>query len=128
MLTPLDHGCGGDPARDRGWTPDHGGRKVQALRPDRPTGDRGAAAVLRRRFDRALSDFLRQRSGDLEAVDLAPTFDLIRRFVLSDGKRLRPAFCYWGARSGPAFADPAAEDALIRAAASLELFHSFALI
>lgn len=40
------------------------------------------------------------------------------------GKRLRPAFCYWGSRAA------GAEDSgsLVRVAASLELLHTFALV
>ena len=47
-----------------------------------------------------------------------------RRFVLGGGKRLRPAFCYWGARAVGA---PDSE-ALVRAAASLELLQACALV
>lgn len=92
--------------------------------------DRGSAAAgvledLRDRFDVALAAFLHERSGDLGADDLAAAFDLIRGFVLADGKRLRPLFCYWGAHCAQR---PGDDEALIRAAASLELFHSFALV
>lgn len=127
MLRPLrndrgndqDHGLLGPDRiseRDRGGRGEFGGRTAEPG---------GQFAALRRRFDQALGTFLQQRAGDLDADDLTGTFDLIRRFVLSDGKRLRPAFCYWGAQCGR---DPGDEDALIRAAASLELFHSFALV
>ena len=44
--------------------------------------------------------------------------------LLSVGKRLRPAFCYWGARGGGRDGD----DALVRAAVGLELFQAAALI
>ncbi|MFB9235979.1 polyprenyl synthetase family protein [Plantactinospora siamensis] len=51
-------------------------------------------------------------------------FDLLRRFVLDGGKRLRPRFCYWGWRAaGGADGRP-----IVTAAAALELFHAFALI
>ncbi|WP_298336944.1 polyprenyl synthetase family protein [Ferrimicrobium sp.] len=57
--------------------------------------------------------------------DFALPIDALRRFVISGGKRLRPAFCYWtavgmGADSG----DPV----LMRALMGLELLHTFALI
>lgn len=87
--------------------------------------ERVAAPGLRDRFDLALAAFLEQRAGDLGAADLTAAFQLIRRFVLADGKRLRPLFCYWGARCA---ARPGDEEPIIRAAASLELFHSFALV
>src|SRR4051794_38154330 len=57
--------------------------------------------------------------------ELVELFDSLRRFVLQGGKRLRPAFCFWGAVG--AGADPA--DARVRDAGSaLELLHAFALI
>ncbi len=49
----------------------------------------------------------------------------LRALVLSGGKRLRPAFCYWafvGAGGDPA------DDRIVRAGAALELLHTFALI
>jgi len=76
-----------------------------------------AALSLRERFDAALAAFL-DRQGP------AWPGGVLRDFVLSGGKRLRPAFCYWGWRG--AGGDDRAE--LVTAAASLELFHAFALI
>lgn len=57
--------------------------------------------------------------------DLERPLASIRRLVLSGGKRLRPAFCYWafvGAGGRPD--DPVVVDA----GAALELLHAFALI
>ncbi|MFU8872920.1 polyprenyl synthetase family protein [Micromonospora sp. SL4-19] len=81
-------------------------------------------ALLRDRFDAALDAFLRERwlgrSGDgSDAVHA-----VLRRFVLSGGKRLRPLFCYWGWRG---FGGPDGAP-IVAAAAALELFHAFALI
>jgi geranylgeranyl diphosphate synthase type I len=80
---------------------------------------------LRSRVDGALNGFLAQQSKNLMAVDpaCAELVDSIGLLVRG-GKRLRPAFCYWGWRgaSGPA------DDAVIPAAAALELFHAAALI
>jgi geranylgeranyl diphosphate synthase, type I len=76
-----------------------------------------AALSLRERFDAALEAFL-DRQGP------AWPGGALRDFVLSGGKRLRPEFCYWGWRG--AGGDDRAE--LVTAAASLELFHAFALI
>ncbi len=65
-----------------------------------------------------------ERWNDLDA-DLAAPLASLRRLVLSGGKRLRPAFCYWGfVGSGGSPEDPA----VINAGAALELLHSFALI
>jgi geranylgeranyl diphosphate synthase type I len=60
-----------------------------------------------------------------ERSELAPLFAALRRFVLAGGKRLRPAFCFWGAVG--AGADPD-DPVLGDAGAALELVHSFALI
>jgi geranylgeranyl diphosphate synthase type I len=58
-------------------------------------------------------------------VELGDPVDALRDAVLAGGKRLRPAFCYWGfVGTG---GDP--EDAgVVQAAAALELLHTFALI
>jgi geranylgeranyl diphosphate synthase type I len=48
-------------------------------------------------------------------------------FLLDGGKRLRPAFAYWGWR-GAGAADDVDDDAMVRAAAALELLHACALI
>ena len=50
--------------------------------------------------------------------------DEIRRVVDAGGKRIRPAFCYWGYRAGVG-TDGAA---IVHAAASLELLHTFAIV
>lgn len=63
------------------------------------------------------------RWADLDA-DLAGPFDEIRRMVDAGGKRLRPAFCYWGfVGSGGDPDDPR----IIDAGAAFELMHAFAL-
>lgn len=56
--------------------------------------------------------------------DLGAPMAEIRRLVLSGGKRLRPAFCYWGFVG--AGGDPAAE-VVVDAGAAFELMHAFAL-
>ena len=62
------------------------------------------------------------------SVDLVPLSEAHNEF-LSGGKRLRPAFCYWGWRGAGGDAnDPALDEAAIRAAASLEFLQACALI
>lgn len=62
------------------------------------------------------------------SVDLVPLSEALGEF-LSGGKRLRPAFCYWGWRGAGGDAnDPALDEAAIRAAASLEFLQACALI
>jgi geranylgeranyl diphosphate synthase type I len=88
--------------------------------------DRAGLADLNRRVTAALAAFLDRADPALDAVgpELAPVAAAIREFVLAGGKRLRPAFCYWGWRG----AGRPDSDALVNAAASLELLHACALI
>src|SRR5579862_8661028 len=60
-----------------------------------------SATDLRSRVDEALRVFLRDATGSLARIgeDLQPLADAIGTFVLDRGKRLRPAFCYWGYRA-----------------------------
>jgi len=87
----------------------------------------GSAALghIRDRVDRALQAFVGQQRGVLLAAgdDLRPGADSIAA-LLAGGKRLRPAFCYWGWRGagGPDCPE------IINAAAALELLHAGALI
>jgi geranylgeranyl diphosphate synthase, type I len=83
-------------------------------------------AGLRERVDKALSAFLSDRRALLLAVDeaLLPVADALEAFVLRGGKRLRPAFAYWGYRgAGGVDSDP-----LVAAVAALELVQASALI
>ncbi|WFE29479.1 polyprenyl synthetase family protein [Solwaraspora sp. WMMD791] len=83
-------------------------------------------ADLRQRVDRALADFLRDRRRWLRDVDeaLLEVADAIEDFVLGGGKRLRPAFGYWGYR-GAGGADSAQ---VVTALAALEFVQASALI
>jgi geranylgeranyl diphosphate synthase, type I len=85
-----------------------------------------AIAVVRARVDDALHSFLHRERARLEAVhaDGMVLVEEITRLVDAGGKRVRPAFCYWGYRAaGGADGAP-----IVRAAASLELLHVFALV
>ncbi|MGC1288202.1 MAG: polyprenyl synthetase family protein, partial [Streptosporangiaceae bacterium] len=55
---------------------------------------------IRTRVGRALDDFLDRQRGALGAIgaDMLPWMDAITG-LLATGKRLRPAFCYWGWRA-----------------------------
>jgi geranylgeranyl diphosphate synthase type I len=98
-----------------------------------PTGAQTAAcadpaglAELSARVSAALTHHLDTAEVTLRAVgdELAPVAAATRDFVLAGGKRLRPAFCYWGWRGAGA----PDSDELITAAAALELLHACALI
>lgn len=75
--------------------------------------------------DAELDSFLSQQCARLERVspELAQVNDLAGSY-LDGGKRLRPAFCYWGWRASGRPAEPG----LVRAASALELLQACALI
>jgi geranylgeranyl diphosphate synthase type I len=82
-------------------------------------------ADLRRRVADALTAFLDRQDARLAAVG-SETGELVRalRELLGRGKRLRPAFGYWGWR-GAGMPD---DDRVVAAVAALELFQACALI
>jgi geranylgeranyl diphosphate synthase type I len=89
------------------------------------TSPAAALAQVRDRVDDALRAFLSgQREVLLSAGDeLAPGFEAMTG-LLAGGKRLRPAFCYWGWRGAGGPDGPE----IINAAAALELLHAGALV
>lgn len=93
--------------------------------PGETTSDSAELERIRAAVGRALRQFLaRQRSMSLEAGDeLRPGLTAIEE-LLATGKRLRPAFCYWGWRG----ADGRDCPEIITAAAALELLHAGALV
>ncbi|MFV2176393.1 polyprenyl synthetase family protein [Actinomadura sp. LOL_016] len=80
---------------------------------------------IRKEVDEALLAFVdRQRPGLLAiSDDLSPLLGALDA-LLRGGKRLRPAFCYWGWRAAGGGADAG----IVGAAASLELLQASALI
>ena len=83
-------------------------------------------ADLGARVRKALETFLDRQAATLDAIaeDLGPIADALTEFLLDGGKRLRPAFCYWGWR-GAGGADC---DEIVTAASALELVHACALV
>ncbi|HEX8629842.1 MAG TPA: polyprenyl synthetase family protein, partial [Catenuloplanes sp.] len=83
-------------------------------------------AGLRPRVDKALAAFLAQQRTRMAAIDaaLAPVADALEAFVLGGGKRLRPAFGYWGYRA----AGGVDSDQVVTALSALELVQASALI
>jgi geranylgeranyl diphosphate synthase type I len=83
-------------------------------------------AGLRPRVDKALAAFLAARRTQLLTIDAAleRVSDAIDTFVLHGGKRLRPAFAYWGYRG----AGGVDSDAVVAAVSALELVQASALI
>lgn len=85
-----------------------------------------ALDAVRPRVEEALRAFLEQQRAEVAAIDprVGPLVDELSRVLSSGGKRLRPAFCYWGFRAaGGVDGEP-----IVRAAAALELLHTFALV
>lgn len=80
---------------------------------------------LRGRVQNALDEFVAKNRVLMSSVseDTLPLVDSLQG-LLSGGKRLRPAFAYWGYRAGGG----ADCDAVIRACASLEFLQACALI
>ena len=88
------------------------------------------AEGVRARVDRALAALLDQELSALGFLgkDNGPVTDALTRFAMEGGKRLRPAFVYWGYRGAGGAADGPEADAAIRASCSVELLHVCALI
>ena len=73
-----------------------------------------------------LESFLAERRQEAMKIDprLGGLVDELQATVGSGGKRLRPRLLLWGYRAGGSPVD----ESVLRAAASLELLHTFALI
>ena len=77
-----------------------------------------------------LREYLRERRSDVAYIgaDYAELTAALEEFVLRGGKRLRPAFAYWGWRS---VADPVqdpVDPSILRLCSALELLHACALV
>jgi geranylgeranyl diphosphate synthase, type I len=85
-----------------------------------------ALAPIRGEVNGILSRFLTAQAAELVAID--PSLGVVAReiseLVNAGGKRLRPAFVYWGHRASGADHDPA----VAQIAAALEMLHTFALL
>jgi geranylgeranyl diphosphate synthase type I len=77
---------------------------------------------LRAAVDAELFAFLDRNREELS--EATPLIDELTRLGRAGGKRIRPSFCYWGFRA----AHGRHEDAIVKAAASLELLHTFAIV
>ncbi|MFJ1967042.1 polyprenyl synthetase family protein [Streptomyces sp. NPDC087903] len=87
--------------------------------------ERWDAAAFKARVDEVLREFVSAEADQLAAID--PELGSVAgqlESVVAEGKRLRAAFCYWGWR---AVGQPDS-DAMVRAAASMELVHAAAVV
>jgi geranylgeranyl diphosphate synthase, type I len=86
---------------------------------------------LREAVAATVTGFLDRQRATLTAMDpaLGAVVDEVRAMV-GGGKRLRPAFAYWGWRGAPAGAgvDAEEETAVLRAVSALEFLHASALV
>jgi geranylgeranyl diphosphate synthase, type I len=82
--------------------------------------------AMRVRVDGVLEGFLSEQRTLLDGLgpEAFEPVDELRRVIRAGGKRLRPLFCYWGYRASGAEDD----DRIVKAAAGLELLHTFAII
>ena len=90
-----------------------------------------ACAELLARASTRIEDLLSAECSRWGAVDAraAVPVEAIAEFVAAGGKRLRPTFCISGyLAAGGTVGGTAGEDAVVAAAAGLELLHAYALI
>ncbi|WP_405591764.1 polyprenyl synthetase family protein [Streptomyces sp. NBC_01092] len=83
-------------------------------------------ASIRSEVDAHLAAFLDGKAGDAATYRLpGEVVEVLSSFLFAGGKRIRPVLCVigWHAAGGAGPAGP-----VVRAAASLEMFHTFALI
>lgn len=76
-------------------------------------------------IDAILEDFVGSQERTASGPEMAPLFTTVRRLLFSQGKRLRPLLCVAGWQAAGA---PGDSQAVLRVAASLELFQTFALV
>ncbi len=87
--------------------------------------DPGGLAYVAARVQRELDDFLAVQRARLAPIgpDLVPFLDAVQAYV-SGGKRLRPAFCWWGWRAA---GGDRADERVLHSAAALEWLQGCAL-
>jgi geranylgeranyl diphosphate synthase type I len=79
---------------------------------------------VRQEVDAVLAEFLAAKRR-CATPDLRELIDTLHDFLFAGGKRIRPVMCICGWYAADGRGDP---EPVVRAAASLELFHAFALI
>jgi geranylgeranyl diphosphate synthase type I len=106
-------------------TPPAGGSRPATV-PAAPATGGGPLDPVREVVDEVLAAFMDERQREAEAVgDAAAALAAqVRQLVAAGGKRLRPAFTYWGHRATGA----AHDDRVLPVAAAVELLHTFCLV
>lgn len=100
-------------------------RSVGTVEPTPPLDPHHPVSSIAGRVHSVLDDLLTRQHVVLTGIadELGPLVDTARGF-LAGGKRLRPAFCYWGWQAAGAGDD----ESPIRVGAALELFQAAALV
>src|SRR6201991_2199467 len=112
----------------------HSGASTQGLlRKGRPLSVDAAApsaVELAGAIPDQLREYLRDRRRDAAYIgtDYAELTAAVEEFVLRGGKRLRPAFAYWGWRAVADNPDGHDEEQALRLFSALELLHACALV
>jgi geranylgeranyl pyrophosphate synthase len=77
-----------------------------------------------------LRKYLTERRSDASylGADYDALIAILEGFVLRGGKRLRPAFAYWGYRAVTADPDDRVDESTLRLFSALELLHACALV
>ncbi len=77
-----------------------------------------------------LREYLRSRRSDAAyiGIDYAELTAALEEFVLRGGKRLRPAFAYWGWRAVSDTGEDPNDPSMLRLFSALELLHACALV
>jgi geranylgeranyl diphosphate synthase type I len=84
---------------------------------------------FRSHVQHVLDDYVDSQASALgDLGDDATRLTRAAKLAVQGGKRFRAMFCLWGFRALRDFVDPVEERAVLRAAASLELLHSSALV
>ena len=91
-----------------------------------PTRRDSALTAVQEPLRVLLDAFLADKAAEMEAIDLrlGELVGEVRALVDAGGKRLRPAFVWWGHQA----ADAPADDLVLGPAAAVELLHTFALL
>ena len=89
-----------------------------------------SAAELAGSVTEQLRQYLAERRAGAAYIgaDYDELIAVLEDFVLRGGKRVRPAFAYWGYRAVAADPDGAVGDEILRLFAALELLHGCALV
>lgn len=103
---------------------------AQSAAPPPTAADEEACARLLARVDRRIEDLLSAEAARWGAVDarVAVPVAAVAELYAAGGKRLRPLFCAIGYLAAGGTADGSGADAVVDAAAALELLQVFALI